>query len=165
MTRRDSNTHAALAADRLINIAAGLESPENAGPERRAHRRVPYDAAVTLLLCAPTGERGRPMVLKARDISLGGISVVGRQMIYPGSQGVAQLVRSDGRIALVGVVVTASRYIGNMRHLTGLSFIPLPQGFSEKEFLDKDGRLLLIDKRLRSNIDPAAYTRPLRRMK
>lgn len=139
--------------DRLIDIAAGIEPLETALKDRRAKQRTPYDAYVAFLLVAPTGDRGRPLVLRAKDISFTGISVIGRHMIYPGSEGAMQLVRSDGRMALVGVSVRASRYIGHMQHHTGMAFVPLPPGVTAHEFLDRDGRMILMDPRLRENID------------
>ena len=139
--------------DRLIYVAAGYEPMQAVLADRRSKKRLPYHAYVAMLLVAPTGERGRPVVVRARDISIDGISVVGRQMIYPGSQGALQLVRSDGSAAVVGVTVKASRYVGDMKHHTGMAFSPLPQGISAKEFVGKDGRLLLLDPRLRENVD------------
>lgn len=138
--------------DQIIDLAEGV----NAGAvikDRRAKRRVPYSGYVALLLVSPIGDRGRPMVLRARDISSGGISVVSRYMIYPGSRGALQLVRSDGYVALVGVQVTASRYLGNMQHHTGMEFVPLPPGITPQEFLDKQGRLVLMNPLLRENIE------------
>src|SRR5262249_21708696 len=120
--------------------------------DRRSRRRYRYDAYVALLLVAPTGDRGRPQVLRARDISFTGISVRSRHMIYPGSAGALQLLRSDGTVALVGVTVTGSRYLGNMEHLTGMVFTGLPSGVSVDEFLDRHGRLILMDPLLRENL-------------
>lgn len=140
-------------SDQIIDIAAGLKPMPAVMSDRRSRRRVPYTAHVALLLIAPTGERSRPMVVRARDISLDGISVAGRQMIYPGSQGAMQLVRSDGRMALVGVAVRNSRYVGEMRHHTGMSFVPLPPGISAREFVGRDGRMVLLDSRLQENIE------------
>ena len=139
-------------ADQIIDIAVGERTPER--PEdRRIARRVAYRDYVALLLISPTGDRGRPIVLRARNISLYGISVISRHMIYPGSVGAMQLLRSDGRLALVGVRVKISRYIGNMEHHTGMSFIPLPHGVTTDEFLDRHGRLILMDTLLRQNLD------------
>lgn len=140
--------------DHLIDIAAGVKPAEPIKKrDRRSRRRVPYDAYVALLLVAPTGDRGRPILLRAKDISYTGINLISRHMIYPGSCGAMQLLRSDGRVALVGVMVVGSRYIGNMQHQTGLAFVPLPPGVSAEEFLDKHGRLVLMDPRLRENLD------------
>ena len=101
--------------DRLIDVAAGYEPMQAVLADRRSKKRLPYHAYVAMLLVAPTGERGRPVV--------------------------------------VGVTVKASRYVGDMKHHTGMAFSPLPQGISAKEFVGKDGRLLLLDPRLRENVD------------
>jgi len=134
-------------ADDLIDFA----EPALALGERRNTRRVRYQAWVALLLVSPEGDRGRPMIFRARDISLRGIRVIGRHMIYPGSQGVLQLMRSDGRLALMGVTVQSSRYAGNMEHQTGLRFGPLPRGWTAREFVDRRGQMNLLHPRLREN--------------
>jgi hypothetical protein len=146
--------------DQLIESAAHVKGGEPSILERRrVIRRVAYHDYVALLLISPTGDRGRPVVLRARNISLYGISVVSRHMIYPGSVGAMQLLRSDGRLALVGVRVKASRYIGNMEHHTGMAFVPLPHGVSADEFIDRHGRLMLMDATLRENLDDEAALR------
>jgi hypothetical protein len=145
-----SATVAKTAADRMIDAAAN--PGESNTVERRGRKRVPYYGTVALVLVAPTGARSAPMVLQARDISHSGIGVVSRQMIYPGSRGAMQLVRSDGSIALVGVIVTSCRYVGSMRHHTGLMFAPLPPGIGPHEFLDRSGRMRLLDANLKANI-------------
>lgn len=138
--------------DHLIDLAEGQQAQVQL-IDRRAVRRVPYRAYVALLLVSPMGDRGKPVVCRARNISLHGISVTSRYMIYPGSVGAMQLLRSDGRVALVGVKVKASRYMGSMEHHTGMSFIPLPSGVAAEEFLDANGRMMLLDPMLRENLE------------
>ena len=151
-------------SDQFIDIAAGVRKLDHALTDRRNIRRVPYRDYVALLLISPTGDRGRPIVLRARNISVYGISVVSRHMIYPGSVGAMQLLRSDGQLALVGVRVKVSRYIGNMEHHTGMAFMPLPHGVTAEEFLDRNGRLVLMDPQLRDNLgdEKIEAAKPLR---
>lgn len=130
--------------DRLIDIAANPKGPPS-GNERRNRTRHPYDALVALVLVSPTGDRGQAMILRAKDISMSGISLISRHMIYPGSRGGVQLMRSDGRVAVVGVQVRYCRYTGNMEHHTGLEFTPLPASLAPQDFLDKKGRPVLLD--------------------
>jgi hypothetical protein len=137
-------------ADQFIDVASGL-SAAAAIDDRRARRRLQYEALVALVLISPTGERGQPLVVRARDLSLTGMGVVSRHMMYPGSQGALQIVRSNGTSALVGVQVRHSRYIGNMEHYTGLKFIALPSDISTSDFLDRHGRMVLLDPALRQN--------------
>jgi hypothetical protein len=146
------STNTSQLADQIIDIAVGERAPEPTA-DRRIAKRVPYRDYVALLLISPTGDRGRPIVLRARNISVYGISVISRHMIYPGSVGAMQLLRTDGRLALVGIRVKISRYIGNMEHHTGMSFMPLPHGVTTEEFLDRHGRIVLMDPLLRDNLD------------
>jgi len=141
--------------DQLIDSAlrADSASPATGAGERRRTKRVVYQAWVALLLVSPEGDRGRPMILRSKDISLHGIRIISRNMIYPGSQGVMQLMRSDGRLALVGVTVRSSRYSGNMEHQTGLQFGPLPRGWVAEEFVDRRGNMHLLHPKLRENIE------------
>jgi len=133
--------------DRLIDTAAGLRPDEQVTDERRVKKRHAYDSRVVLILITPAGERSKPMVLQARDISMGGMCVVSRQMIHPGLDGALQLVRSDGKTAVVGAKVRYCRYAGKMEHYTGLQFGPLPAGLSAEDFLDSNGAPTLLDPR------------------
>jgi hypothetical protein len=69
-------------------------------------------------------------------------------MIHPGIEGAVQLVRSDGRTALIGVRSAYCRYIGGMMHETGLRFVPLPGRLRVDSFLDNRQRLK-VDPQLR----------------
>jgi len=111
----------------------------------------PYEAAVAVMLVSPTRERGRQMLLQARTLSLHAINVTGRQMLYPGSEGALQLIRTDGRIALIGIRVEESDYIGSMTHHSTLRFTPLPEELTTSEFVDRRGHLKLFDTRLNKN--------------
>jgi len=141
--------------DQLIDSAMRADPASTLSEvgDRRRVKRVPYPAWVALLLVSPEGDRGRPVALRSKDISLHGIRVISRNMIYPGSQGVMQLMRSDGRLALVGVVVRSSRYSGNMEHQTGLQFGPLPRGWVPEEFVDRRGHMHLLHPKLRENVE------------
>ncbi|UCD73950.1 MAG: PilZ domain-containing protein [Phycisphaerales bacterium] len=131
-------------ADRLIDIAAGVKASKSAVEERRSRDRVPYDATVALILLGPDGYRSDPMLLRAKDISVGGISVISRNMIHVGAAGAIQLVKSDGRAALVGVEVRHCRYTGRMTHETGMRFTPIPEGLAPCDFLDRQGRMKIL---------------------
>jgi hypothetical protein len=139
-------------ADRIIDHAAALQ-PGAACPtkDQRRKRRTPYRALVGVVLRRSDGTRTEPMVLRARDISSGGVSVMSSHAIPSGGVGVMQIVRSDGRFALVGVVARHCQYAGHMEHRTGFEFVPMPEGFSRAEFLDEQGRMILLDPLLRGN--------------
>jgi hypothetical protein len=139
-------------ADRIIDQAAALEAGACCPVvEQRRQQRFDYKALVGLMLSRPGGSRSEPMVLRARDISSGGVSLLSSHPIAAGSEGVMQLVRSDGQFALVGVVARHCRYAGHMEHRTGFQFAPLPEGFRREDFLDEEGRLVLFDGLLRGN--------------
>jgi hypothetical protein len=138
--------------DRIIDAASG------AGPvptDRRLKRRQPYTALVGLVLAGSDGERSVPIVLRASDISTGGIRVVSGQMLEPGALGALQLVRSNGQRAIVGFRVRHSRYAGKMRHEIGLEFTPLPEGLGAEDFVDEHGRLVTLDPLLEQNREEA----------
>jgi hypothetical protein len=131
-------------ADRLIDFAEGILSGAHSADERRSRQRVPYSAMVALILLGPDGYRSEPILLRARDLSGDGICVTGRNMIHVGSAGAMQLVRSDGRAALLGVQVMHCRYVGKMIHHTGMRFTDLPIGLSRLDFVDKHGRMKIL---------------------
>lgn len=134
-------------ADALIEQAAKLETDSSASEdtERRQKKRVPYRAPLAIVLIGPTGEKSRPLVIRAKNISIGGLRLAGRQMFHVGSFGAVLMRRSDGRRALVGVKVVHCAYAGNLEHVTGLQFIPLPREMTADDFLDDHGRPVSLD--------------------
>jgi hypothetical protein len=137
-------------ADEIIdrvrrNSAAGRV----ADAERRESRRVRYSAVVAIVLVTRDGQRWGPMSVQAKDISSTGMAVVSRSMIHPGLRGAVQLQRSDKALAIVGVEVIHSRYAGQMLHETGLRFTgELPVPMVREEFLNRQGKMILLDERL-----------------
>ena len=139
--------------DRLIDLAEKTKTVATPTEERRTTKRLDYDALVALILLTPEGEKTAPILLRAKDISRGGIRVVGRQQVESGQSGAVQLVRSNGQVALIGIRVQhCERLDGSTGYELGLQFAPLPAGLSPDDFLD-DQRLKLLDPLLRGNIE------------
>ncbi|MHC4948985.1 MAG: PilZ domain-containing protein [Planctomycetota bacterium] len=138
-------------ADDLIDVAAGVKTVDDLDTEKRRQERHPYEGLVAIVLLASDGERSRPVVVRAKDISVGGICVVSRQMLHPDSRGAIQMVRSDGTRALVGVQVRFCRYAGAMRHETGMEFTALPEGLTAEDFVDESGQMVVLDPLLNQN--------------
>lgn len=136
--------------DQLIDVLSGRS--RSVPRERRAHYRHPYSAVIAVVLVGADGTRSQPMALRAKNISLGGVGVIGRQMMHPGQKGAIQLVRSDGSTAVVGVQVKHCRYVGGMDHESGLQFMPMPQGIEPDDLLDGSNRLKLMHPSLKQNI-------------
>ena len=111
-------------------------------------------AEKTKTVATPTEERRTTKILlRAKDISRGGIRVVGRQQVVEGRMGAVQLVRSNGQVALIGIRVQhCERLDGSTGYEMGLQFAPLPAGLSPDDFLD-DQNMKLLDPLLRGNIE------------
>ena len=140
--------------DHLIDSASGKVSPPTTVEDRRNKERHPYPLLVGLVLLDENRELTPPLLLRAKDISVGGIGLCCREPLEVGTQGVLQLVRSNGNLALAGVEVRHCRYVKDLEHIVGLSFIPMPPGFRTEDFLDDQGRLTLFDPLLQSNLKP-----------
>jgi hypothetical protein len=125
--------------DQLIEQASRLSASTL---ERRGAKRHAYDGRVAIVLLSETGSPSAPVILQGRNISAGGLCVISRQMIHPGTVGAVQMVRSDGSAALVGATVRYCVYVGNMRHFTGVEFMPLPSEITAADFVDQDGRAI-----------------------
>ncbi len=139
--------------DRLIDLAAATTTTEAPSEERRTTKRLEYDALVAIILLTPEGEKADAILLRAKDISRGGIRVVGRHHAESGRMGAVQLVRSNGQVALIGILVQHCQHLdGSTGYEMGLQFAPLPAGLSPDDFLD-DQRMKLLDPLLRGNIE------------
>ena len=129
-------TATAARADHLIDVACGAApAAKNAQQDRRDRERQPYEASVNLLLLTHAGAVAPLQLLKAKDISAGGLCLRSRNMIHPGQRGAVQLVRSDGSLAVVGVQVLRCLYVGNMTHDIGMRFVDLPAGVTAESFI------------------------------
>ncbi len=139
--------------DRLIDLAEKTKTVATSTEERRTTKRLDYDALVAMILLTPEGEKSAPILLRAKDISRGGIRVVGRHHAESGRMGAVQLVRSNGQVALIGILVQHCQHLdGSTGYEMGLQFAPLPAGLSPDDFLD-DQRMKLLDPLLRGNIE------------
>ncbi len=140
--------------DHLIDRASGKVSAPTTVDDRRSKERQPYPLLVGLVLLDENRELMPPLLLRARDISVGGISLSSREPLEVGRQGVLQLVRSNGNLALAGIEVMHCRYVKDLEHLVGMSFMPMPSGFRTEDFLDDQGHLTLFDPLLKCNLKP-----------
>lgn len=137
------------AADRIIDAAEALR--EGGTVENRRGRRHPYAALVALILLEDGRRRG-PLVLRSQDVSVGGLLVLSAEPLPVDARGAIQLVRADGRYAIVGIRVRHCRYAGHLEHRIGLQFTPLPPAFARDTFLDTDGRVIPWDPLLKHNL-------------
>jgi hypothetical protein len=138
--------------DQIIDDAERLAPGAPPPTEKRLQPRFAWEGLVAMILGTESGGRTPTMVYRAADLSAGGLMVSGSKPLPVGATGVMQIVRGDGRFALLGIEVRHCRYVGPMEHRTGIRFIPLPPTFSRQEFLDDNGNLLLLDPLLRQNL-------------
>ncbi len=127
------------------NRATPSPTSQESVDDRRVHPRRVYETLVGLVLVDDAGGRGDPMVLRSRDLSTGGMGLVGRHPIDAGTAGVMQIVRGDGRVALLGVVIRHCRYVDDQTHEIGLEFCDLPPGVTAADFMDEHGTIELFD--------------------
>ncbi|MCZ6834139.1 MAG: PilZ domain-containing protein [Planctomycetota bacterium] len=147
MTGTSSNS-----VNQIIDKATG--SSENAEKkERRGQKRHPYELLVGLILVDEQGQCSDSIVLRAINLSPGGVCLSSRQALEPGQQGVVQLMRTNGTYALAGVEIRHCHYIEDQNHIVGLQFKPFPKGLKRESFLDEQGHLRLFDPLLKENIE------------
>jgi PilZ domain len=123
-----SDAKATNTTDSTIDSAAMLtDAVGYKGLERRSRLRQQYDCELTLMLLANELSPIQKVSVRARDISTSGLGVVARGMVHLGWEGCVVLTRSDGRRVTVGIRVARCEYSGDMTHVIGLQFIPVPQ--------------------------------------
>ncbi len=113
--------------------------------ERRVAPRHPYDALIGLVLLDGRDRATEPIILRARDLSDGGVRIASRHPLKIHRRGVVQIVRTDGRRALAGVEVRHCRYAGDETHEVGLKFTAIPDSPDSKRWLDDCGTPILFD--------------------
>jgi hypothetical protein len=138
----------------MIDLAVGESTGKPRRAERRSNKRLSYDALVALVLLSSGGEKSEAVVLRAKDISFGGLRVMGRRELALGARGAVQLMRSNGQMAVVGATVQHCQYNPDAHgYEIGLQFVALPRALSPRDFLDGKSRMKLLDPLLRSNCD------------
>ena len=126
--------------DSAEQIGAGKKAPSS--KDRREHHRHAYTVDAPVVWLSHTNGKASDVTrVETDDISVGGIRIIGRRMLYPGTFGVLKLRRPDESMALVGVEVMHTDYIGDMRYASGCRFMPVPKSLIIKHFIDDTGRM------------------------
>lgn len=94
------------------------------------------------------GRLSAPVVHIAQDLSQGGLSIVSRSLVYPGTVGVVLLRKSNDDAMLRGLRVVHCRYIGNAEHFVGAQWIPLPDGLPVTIRLEDRGPVMVVRERV-----------------
>jgi hypothetical protein len=144
MTQHETNTDQVI--DGIVRMAQDQQPPLER--ENRNNDRLPYSGHVALILLDQSGTPIPPMLLQAADISRSGIGVTSRHMFHVGSVGAMQMLRSDGKSAIVGVKVRHCRYTGNMQHHSGFEFMAVPHQIKDSHFKAPTGAPSLIESML-----------------
>lgn len=128
--------------DSAEKIASG-KKPAPLPSDRRAFKRHRYvsELAVVWLTNTNTAKGADITQVETEDISVGGMRIRCRRMLYPGSFGVIQIERADGSVALVGLEVIHTDYLGEMQYGSGCRFMPVPKSVIMRSFITQHGRL------------------------
>ena len=127
--------------DRIIDVATGVEDAEPADLENRRTRRAELDTPMALVQWTPGGGKSISTIVTGKNISSTGLCVLSRYMLHVGQEGVILMLRSNGEAVMLGVKAVHSSYVGDMKHESGLTFIPAPKGFTIDDFRDEQGHL------------------------
>jgi len=141
--------------DEVINAAIDDAAHNVQSDERRASKRVPYDARVVLIPVDPDGEKLSPIVVRALDVSRNGLRLEVGTRLVEGMTGAIQLLRPNGQLALIGCVVRNYRATDAGEHEVGLEFTAMPPELPVDDFVDEAGQLRLLHPELRANLDHA----------
>lgn len=128
--------------DSAEQIAAG-KKPAMSPADRRAFKRHRYvgELAVVWLTNTNSAKGADITTVESEDLSVGGLRIRSKRMLYPGSFGVIQIERDDGSVALVGLEVIHTDYLGDMQYGSGCRFMPVPKSIIMRTFITQHGRL------------------------
>jgi hypothetical protein len=146
MRQAKRNAQSTNVMDHIIDIASGAAEPDDSLREHRDSQRIACDENVAIVQRTPDGGKTICTVVRARDISPGGMCVNSRYMLHVGQTGAILVTRSNGEQSIVGVRVAHSRYTGNMEHESGLEFTGDADGFTLKDFVDQQGNMPRLDR-------------------
>lgn len=127
--------------DHLIDVARGAVEPEAEFIENRTNRRCEFNGAVAFVQWTPTGGKSISTIVRCKNICPGGMCLTSRYMLHVGHEGALLVERSNGERVILGVKVVHCRYVGDMRHESGVQFVQVPEHFSEIDFQNEQGHL------------------------
>ena len=133
--------------DRMIDIASGEAAVDEAERENRDTRRTACDCLIGFVQFTPSGGKSIPTVVRCTDISAGGMRVVSQYMLHIDHEGAVLMERSNGEEVILGVKVVHCKYVGDMKHLSGLQFIQHSGVFAADDFRDEHGNMPRLDRR------------------
>jgi len=112
--------------------------------ERRDNTRHSYHRDIPVYWISELNRNTDVSLLRACDVSVGGVRLLSRCMLYPGAKGVVQLSRNNQEHAIVGIEVLYTDYIGDMRYASGCRFIAVPAELLSTRFMMSDGGVVLL---------------------
>jgi hypothetical protein len=93
---------------------------------RRLHERQAWGSQLQITWMAD-GKPSSARSLKAYDLSRGGVGLVSKSPVVPGTIGVALLARGTGEYMIRCLEVRHCNYVGNSQHVVGACWIPTPE--------------------------------------
>ena len=127
--------------DRILDVARGAIEGEPMDVENRRTVRTPYGEAIGFVQWTPDGGKSIATVVRGKDISSSGLSILSRYMLHVGHEGAILILRSNAEEIMLGVKVVHCSYVGDMNHESGLTFIKLSEQFSLDDFRDQHGKM------------------------
>lgn len=139
MPESKSNTRSTI--DRMIDVARGVAETDPVDLENRGTRRCEHEALVALVQWTPNGGKSISTVVQCKNMSPSGMCIVSRYMLHVGHEGVLLLQRSNAENVILGIKVIYCKYVGGMKHESGIKFVEVPTHFSMEDFRDEQGNM------------------------
>jgi hypothetical protein len=96
--------------------------PHDARAAKRKYERHPYRNR-KVILCTRSSQRNVAFLVHARNISIGGISLVHGQMLYPRQRCSVGLPAQPGKWLMAHGQVVRCRHVSGMLHEVGIEFL------------------------------------------
>lgn len=141
MTKQNPQDKPKNMLDHVIDVASGAVPDDDSLREHRDAQRMECDEQVALVQRTPDGGKSICTVVRARDISPGGMGVTSRYMLHVGHNGAMLITRSDGQQVILGIRVVHCQYTGDGGHESGLVFLEDVDGFTIDDFRDQQGNM------------------------
>jgi len=123
----------------------GLSLSEDLDDEtsQRSHKRMRWARSIQVSWLAGDSPK-EPVTLKSHDLSRGGLALIGRGMVHPGTKGIVLLDKGGGEVMLRCIEVTHCRYVGRLTHIFGAKWVPMPNNVVVKTELTDNGPKLVL---------------------
>lgn len=111
--------------------------------ERRASRRLAWSSRAQVSWLTVGGMPARPVTVRCSDLTNGGVGLISRWFVHPGTLGIFLPLSNSADARLMCLEVRNCRYVGVWQHVLGARWVALPANIPVSIRMTDQGPMLV----------------------